>query len=46
MCMKRNETGEGFAKADFIKTARSLYTVAHGTLSLVNKRSNSQYCNA
>ena len=46
MCMKRNETGEGFAKADFIRTARSLYPVAHGTLSLVNKRCNSPYCKA
>ena len=44
--MKRNNAVSGSAKADFIKIVRGLYPVAHGTLSLVNKRCNSPYCKA
>ena len=44
--MKRNQTGEGSAKAEFVKVTEGLYPVAHGTLSLVNKRCNSPYCRA
>jgi len=44
--MKRNNAVSDSAKADFIKTVRGLYPVAHGTLSLVNKRCNSPYCKA
>lgn len=44
--MKRNNAVTASAKADFIKTVRELYPVAHGTLSLVNKRCNSPYCKA
>ena len=44
--MKRNDTPEGLAKAEFVNAVRFLYPVAHGTLSLVNKRCNSPYCKA
>lgn len=44
--MKRNNAASGSAKADFIRIVRGLYPVAHGTLSLVNKRCNSPYCKA
>ncbi len=44
--MKRNEAGSDFAKAEFLRTVRELHPVAHGTLSLVNKRCNSPYCKA
>lgn len=44
--MKRNNAASGSAKADFIKIVRGLCPVAHGTLSLVNKRCNSPYCKA
>jgi len=46
MCMNRNDAGAGSAKADFIRVVRELYPVAHGTLSLVNKRCSSPYCRA
>ena len=44
--MKREHSASESAEADFIKVVRGLYPVAHGTLSLVNKRCNSQYCKA
>lgn len=44
--MKRNNAVEGSPRAVFLDLARSLYPVAHGTLSLVNKRCNSPYCKA
>lgn len=44
--MKRDNAVSGSAKTDFMRTVRELYPVAHGTLSLVNKRCNSPYCKA
>jgi len=44
--MKRNNDGLSSGKAAFAHLARDFYPVAHGTLSLVNKRCNSPYCKA
>lgn len=44
--MKRKNAKEESPKAEFTEFASSLYPVAHGTLSLVNKRCSSPYCKA
>lgn len=44
--MNRNKSGSASAKADFVKVIRGLFPVAHGTLSLVNKRCSNRYCKA
>jgi len=44
--MKPKKAGKDSAKAGFAKLVRELYPVAHGTLSLVNKRCSSPYCKA
>lgn len=44
--MKQKKDRKCSYEVDFVNTVRDFYPVAHGTLSLVNKRCNSPYCKA
>lgn len=44
--MKRNDAISGSVKTDFTESISSLFPVARGALSLVNKRCTSKYCKA
>lgn len=44
--MKREKGTQRSAKAEFVKFVRGLYPVAHGTLTLANKRCSNPYCRA
>lgn len=44
--MKNKNTEKAHSAEEFLKMVGALYPVAHGTLSLVNKRCSSPYCKA